>query len=555
MSSPESMGSEPVEPEVPNELGALPSDVADIEAPAPTPQDELGRRLDGLAGAVAGAEGRLDESTLQPARELTGRAGDRLRMSGEHTIVALAGATGSGKSSLFNALTDLELAGVGVRRPTTSWALACAWGPDGAEDLLAWMGIPARHQVSRMGMLERGGKDASLEGLILLDLPDHDSTEVSHHLEMDRLVTHSDMLIWVLDPQKYADAAIHERYIRKMAGFGAVTMVVLNQIDRIPYEQRNAAIADVKRLIEEDGLPDVKVLGVSATRGDGLQELRLELAERIRAKNAARDRLLADVAEAAHDIEAKGGTAEAPQVGDTERRRLAASVAESAGIPQVVESMASSSQSRTVALSQWPPLGVLNRDRAESAPELGPAQQSATDMAVREFVDHVSSGLSLPWRTSVRAAVHSEGETTVSQALDQAVRDRGVRLDRVPAWARVAQVLQWILIVAFVIGLLGLAIWAVENLGDLQTGLPGGGEAAGFSTGGWLAVGALIAGLLIDVAGRAVARSSARKAAAEAETQLRSAVDEVTAERVVTPVESELKTYSAYRTSLLDATN
>jgi hypothetical protein len=142
---------------------------------------------------VAAASGRLTEQQLEPGREVAERAKERLRLSSEHTIVALAGATGSGKSSLFNKLTDLELAGVGVKRPTTSWALACAWGPEGASEILSWIGIPERHQVSRMSMLDASAEDTNLQGLVLLDLPDHDSTEVSHHLEVDRLVRYADL--------------------------------------------------------------------------------------------------------------------------------------------------------------------------------------------------------------------------------------------------------------------------------------------------------------------------------------------------------------------------
>ena len=51
---------------------------------------------------------------------------------------------------------------------------------------------------------------------------------------MNRLVGLVDLLVWVLDPQKYADAAVHERYLRPLARHGDVTVVVLNQIDRLP---------------------------------------------------------------------------------------------------------------------------------------------------------------------------------------------------------------------------------------------------------------------------------------------------------------------------------
>ena len=317
-------------------------------------RSDVAARLEGLTQAVAAGRGRIDDEILAPAEQLTGRANERLTLSGEHTIVALAGATGSGKSSLFNALTDLELAGVGVRRPTTSWALACSWGPDGAQGLLEWMGIPPRHQVSRMSMLDQSAEDAKLDGLVLLDLPDHDSTEVSHHLEMDRLVTYADLLVWVLDPQKYADAAIHDRYIRPMAAYSDVTLVVLNQIDRIPFEQRERALADVRRILAEGGLPDVEVIGVSATRGDGVDELKRELAARIRAKSSAKSRLMSDIAAAAGAIAEVGGTAEAPGISAADREELDRALVECAGVPQLVEAIESTTRRRAAQYTDWP---------------------------------------------------------------------------------------------------------------------------------------------------------------------------------------------------------
>ncbi|MGZ4469942.1 MAG: GTPase, partial [Nocardioidaceae bacterium] len=116
-------------------------------------------RLDGLEEAVRLARGRLDPAVVDAAAAVVERSGSRLRLSGDHTVVALAGATGSGKSTTFNALTGLDLAGVGVRRPTTSWTLACAWGTEGAGELLDWLGVPKRHQVSRDSMLDGPRED------------------------------------------------------------------------------------------------------------------------------------------------------------------------------------------------------------------------------------------------------------------------------------------------------------------------------------------------------------------------------------------------------------
>src|SRR3954469_3166896 len=147
---------------------------------------DIGERIDGLATAVDAAGGRLSDDLVGEATAVVERAQGRLKLSADHTVVGIAGATGSGKSSTFNALTGLELSAVGVRRPTTSWATACVWGRDGADELLEWLGIAPRHQPTRDSMLDSGRRDTQeeLDGVVLLDLPDHDSTELAHHLEV-----------------------------------------------------------------------------------------------------------------------------------------------------------------------------------------------------------------------------------------------------------------------------------------------------------------------------------------------------------------------------------
>src|SRR3954447_15915258 len=115
---------------------------------------DIGERIDGLAAAVDAAGGRLSDEVVGEARTVVERAQGRLKLSADHTVVGIAGATGSGKSSTFNALTGLELSAVGVRRPTTSWATACVWGAQGAQELLDWLGIPDRHQTTRDSMLD-----------------------------------------------------------------------------------------------------------------------------------------------------------------------------------------------------------------------------------------------------------------------------------------------------------------------------------------------------------------------------------------------------------------
>ena len=84
--------------------------------------------LRAVSEAVELCEGRVDPAALAEAKRVVDQADRRLAMSGSATVVALAGATGSGKSSTFNALSGTSLATVGVRRPTTAHAMATSWG-------------------------------------------------------------------------------------------------------------------------------------------------------------------------------------------------------------------------------------------------------------------------------------------------------------------------------------------------------------------------------------------------------------------------------------------
>ena len=133
--------------------------------------DELRPRLDALRELIALSRTRLDAETLEDAGRVLEAANERYRLSGEYTVVAIAGATGSGKSSLFNALAGANRSQVGARRPTTAEPVACVWsdGRPGAEGLLDRLGVPAHRRHTPVD------EAPELRGLILLDLPDHDS--------------------------------------------------------------------------------------------------------------------------------------------------------------------------------------------------------------------------------------------------------------------------------------------------------------------------------------------------------------------------------------------
>ncbi|WP_406674299.1 GTP-binding protein [Nonomuraea sp. N2-4H] len=258
-----------------------------------TTRPGLAQRLSALAKVVEHGRGRLDPKLLEEAKALLSRAGDRLKLSSEHTVVALAGGTGSGKSSLFNAISGLELSPTGVRRPTTARTHACVWGLDGSGPLLDWLQIQWRHRFSRASALDKG--DSQLHGLILLDLPDHDSIRALTDTEADRLIGLADLVVWVLDPQKYADASTHRRYVTELAGHDAVTVFALNQADRLTTEELAELVIDLNDLLRKEGVEHPSVVPTSAVTGRGIESLKSVIATAVARRRAAIQKLEADL--------------------------------------------------------------------------------------------------------------------------------------------------------------------------------------------------------------------------------------------------------------------
>jgi GTP-binding protein EngB required for normal cell division len=262
------------------------------------PQTSLPARLSALSSLVRIASGRSGPGGFSPelladAEALLERAGERQRLSAAHTVVTLAGGTGSGKSSLFNALAGANFSPAAVTRPATRYAHACVWGMEGAAPLLDWLGVERRYRYARASALDAG--ETALSGLLLLDLPDHDSVAAGAASAVDRLISLADLMVWVLDPQKYADAAVHSRFLSPLARHAPVTTVVLNQCDLLTPQQIQDCEEDLRRLLDSEGLGEARVLPVSAATGAGLGDLRQLLADAVSARQTAAQRIAADI--------------------------------------------------------------------------------------------------------------------------------------------------------------------------------------------------------------------------------------------------------------------
>lgn len=510
----------------------------------------VGDRVKGLGDAVGAARDRVPDALLDDLSAAAEKATGRLRLSSRHTVVAIAGATGSGKSSTYNALTGLELSSVGIRRPTTSWATAVVWGSEGAGELLDWLGIPPRHQTMRDSMLDTHREDGAFDGVVLLDLPDHDSTEVSHHLEVDRLIAVSDLMVWILDPQKYADAAVHDRYFKPMATHQDVILVALNHIDTVPVERRQAMVDDVRRLLAADGLPDVTVLPISAREGIGMAELRAEIQRRVQDKRSTSARVEADIVAAAGRLEAVGGTTPARELPAQRVRDLEEAVADAAGVSAVVDSIERTVGARARSAIAWPPFLLLGRrdpdvEALDRDPRVSQVDRPTLDTAVRGLADEAEEGVGPAWAPHLRAAA-TAGLGEVGDELDRKLArvDLGGRL---PLWLNLVRLLHWLLL-ATLVG--GLGWWAYAAVRGTLEDLP---EVAGLPLPPVLAAAALVLGLLLALVARGLVGGLARSRADAADEQLRAIVHEVLDGRVVKPVASEIASYASFRRGLAAA--
>jgi hypothetical protein len=249
------------------------------------------------------------------------------------------------------------------------------------------------------------GDEGELRGLVLLDLPDMDSIAAGNRAEADRLVGVADRIIWVLDPQKYADASVHEQYLRHMGALRDVTVVVFNQSDRLSAEDADRCRADLARLVEADGLPGVPVISTSTATGAGIDELRELLGTVVADRRAAATRIEAELADAVASLAV---LTPVPGPGEDDVSRdavpeLADGFTDACGIEALAADAAAAYRLRAVL---WrPPWRAI-----PPLPAIPPADPDTVAASLRRLAARVGRLLPEPWPRHLRAAA------TVSQA-------------------------------------------------------------------------------------------------------------------------------------------
>ena len=238
--------------------------------------------------AVARSEGVLSIDERKSVAAIARRARLRAGYIGEGLVVALAGGTGSGKSSLLNALVGHEVVRVGVVRPTTTSAVAAV----PAE------GVVLGRLIGDLGIgtiVQTSGK----KQIVYVDLPDFDSIEQAHRQIVNEVLPVVDAVVWVFDPEKYSDPVIHTEFLGSLGNYSRQFIFALNQIDRIADDARSVAM-DLERQLLADGIEDPMVVLTTAQGHTDVGDLTVAIEERLDAKRTALSKLAIDLTQVAN---------------------------------------------------------------------------------------------------------------------------------------------------------------------------------------------------------------------------------------------------------------
>jgi hypothetical protein len=209
--------------------------------------------LDQYDRVIADAASHLPRESVEPAATIGQAVRRRRALVGKVTVVGLLGGTGAGKSSLLNALAGDEISPAGAMRPTTATPLA--WIPSDSDPALAAL-------LDVLNIHERI-HHREMPSLAVLDLPDLDSLVAAHRRLVSDVLPYLDIALWVLDPEKYHDRAMHQ-LVRSLLTHESTFRFVLNQVDRLDPADLVLVTEDLERALRADGVRNPLVWAAAA---------------------------------------------------------------------------------------------------------------------------------------------------------------------------------------------------------------------------------------------------------------------------------------------------
>lgn len=327
---------------------------------------DLGAALERRVATAPTPEARARAERLR--RHVTDYLRPRAIDVGAPLVTVLLGSTGTGKSSLFNALAQRPLSRSGVLRPTTRRPVALVHPDDSGPDLLP--GLTARDAV------ELVVDPAARRGVVVIDAPDFDSVELANRALAVELLEAADLVIFLTTATRYADQ-VPWTILARARQRGVPLLAVLNRLPPDPDDA--AAVArDYAALLERGNLAGDDVLGP------------LEVVQVVEgALDSERDAL--DVAAVAPIVSALDRLV----ADDSARRELArrSLIGALTGLPEAVEQLASEIDEEQAAATALD--AAADRAYAEHRARLGEEIGRGTFLraeVVRQWQDFVGAG-------------------------------------------------------------------------------------------------------------------------------------------------------------------
>ena len=214
----------------------------------------------GLRDAVAATKFAMSPSAAAEAEAVADQIDDyilpRLANIDAPLLAVVGGSTGSGKSTLVNAIVGRQVSTSGVIRPTTRQPVLVA-NPGDSEWFNSGHVLPglAREQGEAGAnpsatSLRTVASEAVSPGLALLDAPDFDSIDDRNRALASQLLAAADLWVFVTTPSRYADQLVWN-FLHDAAGRDIEVIVVLNRVD----EDALATVPDdLRRMMAEAGL-------------------------------------------------------------------------------------------------------------------------------------------------------------------------------------------------------------------------------------------------------------------------------------------------------------
>jgi hypothetical protein len=173
----------------------------------------------------------------------------RRRPGAAPLVTVILGGTGTGKSTIVNRILGQNISATSFRRTYTSGPVAIA--ASAAQVPPEWLGVehiemapadlPARGRTGSL-LIAILGKDLTCQ-LTLVDTPDLDGDQPTHHAEADRAFRWADAILFLVTPEKYQMTELMPYY--RLAGrYQVPALFVLNKCEQ------QAVVEDYARLLK-----------------------------------------------------------------------------------------------------------------------------------------------------------------------------------------------------------------------------------------------------------------------------------------------------------------